>query len=648
MASRMNKEYILSRLSEEYPNTDAVVCRIAELRSRLIRAQPTIHVISDIHGEYKKLRHIVNNGSGSLRFLVDRLFKDELSEDEKNRLLNLVYYPREAFSILTAAIASPEHLSEFVAGVFSQQIVLLRSLSGKYSMEEVREVFPPEVAESFFQIVYGLESSQKSFLEKALAQEYVRYRKAGDLIRLTSHAIRNLLIGELIIAGDFGDRGERIDKVIDFVQKQGNVSITWGNHEGPWIAACLGHDASIATVLRISLRYGRTEQLEEGYGIPLAPLERLVEECYGEDPAARFACKSATDREALLVARMQKAISVLQFKLEGQIIEGRPEYQMGDRSLLKQIDYSAAEVTIDGTVYPLEDSLFPTVDPDNPLTLHPAEQACIESFRAAFLQSSKLWEHMHYVARRGSMYLSRGEVLIFHACVPVDSEGSFLSFEVDGKARSGRELFDALNTVVARAFRDPVEADLDLIWYLWCGPISPWFGKDKMCTFEGYFLADAEVKKETKNAYFKLIHEKDFCQKVLKEFGIESDKGLIVNGHVPVKIEQGESPVKKSGLAVTIDGAFSEAYGDKGYTLVLDSESIYLAQHHHFQSIEEVIRSGEDIIPEVIPVRDFTAPRSYADTQQGSLMQSEIAILEELVTAYRTNALPQRFRGAEN
>jgi fructose-1,6-bisphosphatase-3 len=643
----MNKEYILNRLSEEYPNTDAVISRIAELRARLIRAQATVHVISDIHGEYKKLRHIVNNGSGSLRFLVEKIFADTLSEKDRNRLLNLVYYPREAFSILTSGMKASEDIASFVKPVFAQQIVILRSLAKQYSMEEVRAVFPPDVSESFFQILYGLESSQNSYLEGCLVEEYVRYRKGGDLIRLASHAIRNLLIGELIIAGDFGDRGERIDKVIDFVQKQADVSITWGNHEGPWIAACLGHQASIATVLRVSLRYGRTEQLEEGYGIPLAPLERLVEQCYSDDPAKSFACKSATDRDQTLVARMQKAIAVLQFKLEGQIIERRPDYDMADRCLLRRVDFEKASIELDGREYSLRDSNFPTVDVEHPLVLNEAERDCIESFRSAFLQSSKLWEHMHYVARRGSMYLKRGQVLIFHACVPVDERGEFLTFPVDGKPRKGKSLFDALNTVVARAFRDPVEADLDLIWYLWCGAISPWFGKDKMTTFEGYFLEDAEVKQEKKNDYFKLIHEKDFCLKVLREFGIDSDEGLIVNGHVPVKIEQGESPIKKSGLAVTIDGAFSEAYGDKGYTLVLDAGRIYLAQHHHFESVNEVIRSGEDIIPEVIPVRDFASPQLLVETQSGRLMESEIAILEELVTAYRTNTLPQRFGASE-
>jgi fructose-1,6-bisphosphatase-3 len=346
-------------------------------------------------------------------------------------------------------------------------------------------------------------------------------------------------------------------------------------------------------------------------------------------------------REALTMARMQKAAAILQFKLEGQTIARNPEFQMDQRRLLHRIDYAAGTIEIDGVVRKLKDSHFPTIDPAHPYELSPEERACLNRTKESFLNSQKLWEHVRFLIERGAMYLNRDDNLIFHGCVPVDERGDFLPFPIDGELHRGKMLFDMIDRVVVRMLDSPSEKDRDLMWYLWCGPLSPLFGKDRIATFENDWLDDPAAKVETKNAYFQLIHDAAFCEKVLVEFGADPVRGLIVNGHVPVKIERGESPLKRSGKAITIDGAFSEAYGDHGYTLVLEPEQTFLAEHHHFESIEAAVRDGVDIIPKISVIRRWDPPRRIADTERGDSIRSQLTLLECLVMAYRENRLRQ-------
>jgi fructose-1,6-bisphosphatase-3 len=345
-----------------------------------------------------------------------------------------------------------------------------------------------------------------------------------------------------------------------------------------------------------------------------------------------------------MMARMQKAISIIQFKLEGQTSRRHPEWEMEHRNLLHRIDQQAGTVDIDGKIYPLLDTYLPTVEPNDPYALSAEEKACMDRLRESFLASAHLWNHMSYVVKHGGMWLRRDHALIFHACVPVDADGRFVSLGVDGVERSGRAIFDAVEQVVRRSFRKGAVAagdDVDWLWYLWTGPCSPLFGKDRMATFETYFVEDKDTHKETKNPYFKLIHDAEFCNKITAEFGIEHD-GLIVNGHVPVRVDKGEEPVKRGGNAVTIDGAFSEAYGDRGYTLVLDPQRVELAEHHHFESITEAITTGADIVPKVTTVKAYDRPRLLADTEDGVLMREKIASLERLITAYEEGALVEQ------
>lgn len=626
----------LRALSYRLPDVPSALAEIARLSAVLTLPRGQIHVVSDVHGEFRKLEHVFRNGSGSLRPLVNEVFEGRLSEEERNRLLNFVYYPRETWQRL-GADAPPDLLRDTIL----HQVELLRVQSRRYGLRQITRLVPPSIAGIFEELLFAPVLDREAEYVSGLLAPFIADDGGLELLRTLSHAIRSFSSYEIVCAGDLGDRGPRIDRVIDALRHQQNVSITWGNHDVEWMGACLGQPALIATVLRISLRYGRVAQLEEGYGIPIEPLEKLVEEAYADDPAERFRSKGEDIRSPLLLARMQKAIAILQFKLEAQTTRRNPQWgpDLEARCLLHRIDPAAGTVTIDGATHPLLDQRFPTIDGRDPYRLSDAEARCIERLQRSFLGSSNLWRDMKFVADRGGMFLTRDENVIFHGCMPVDAQGEFLALEVDGEPRKGRALFEALEKSVRRAFRERRPADVDLLYYLWTGARSPCFGKDRMATFETYFVADKATHKETKNPYFSLIHQPDFCRKVARELGVTAEEPLIVNGHVPVKLDDGESPLKRSGLAVTIDGAFSEAYGDHGFTLVIDATETYLAKHHHFSSIDEAIELGADIVPTIQVLRRPAKPIRVADTARGEEIRAEIAGLSELIAAYRDRLL---------
>lgn len=629
----------LRALARRFPTSQSALAEIAHLRAVLTLPKGTVHIVSDVHGEDRKLNHIIKNASGTLRPLVDRIFGDRLDEAERHALLNLIYYPREALAFLEPRLQDAVVRRDFVRTTVRRLFEVVAELASRYSARDVERVFPDAHRLLMRELLLERGLGRDPRFVDAMLDGMTKLGADADLLRTVAHVVRNLLIYELIVAGDLGDRGPRIDRVIDTIMRQPRVAITWGNHDVTWMGACLGHAPSMATVLRISLRYNRTAQLEEGYGIPLAPLEKLARDVYGDDPAERFRCRGEGLRDALTMSRMQKAAAILQFKVEGQAIRRNPAYRMEHRALLHRIDPASGTVEIDGVRWPLRDTHFPTIDREDPYALSDAEVECFDRLRDSFLSSPVLWQQMRFVARHGSTYALRDNNLIFHGCLPVDESGADLPMPIDGGELSGRPLFDAIDRSVHRAFRDRDEASLDMLWYLWTGPRSPLFGKDRMATFETYLVEDASTHRETKNPYFKLIHTKDFCDRVLRAFGADPGVGLIVNGHVPVKVEKGESPLKDSGRAVTIDGAFSEAYGDRGYTLVIRAGRIYLAQHHHFESVADAITSGADIVPTIEEIRTFDDLRTVGDTEAGASIREEIAVLESLVNAYRDNLL---------
>jgi fructose-1,6-bisphosphatase-3 len=623
-------------LAKQFKDDTAATAEIAWKTAELSLPKGVVHVVSDVHGEDVKLRHIINNASGTLRPLVDRVFA-ERSKADRQELLALLFYPSEALEARLPGL-DPAGRRALVMRTLEDLLTVIRTLASKTSIQRVEKLFPVEYAQILREMLHESFSARGPAYIAAIADPLIEQGQEIEFIRLVCRVARNLVVSELVVAGDCVDRGPRGDRVIEYLRNLPNVSFTWGNHDLAWLGAALGHGALIAHVLRISTRYRRLSQLEEGYGVTMQPLEHLVRAVYRDDPAECFMPHGTGLREAVTVARMQKAAAVMQFKLEGQMIARHPEWALDHRRLLRGLDIEKGVVAVDGRPYSLRDRFFPTIDSRDPEALSEEEQTCLDRMRASFLASPLLAEHARFLVARGSSWLRRDDHLIFHGCVPTDEKGGFVPFVIDGVERRGRPLFDAIDEVVTRALSKRSPLDLDFLWYLWSGPLSPMFGKDRITTFERDLVADPSAHVETKNPYFNLIHEREFCERVLEEFGCDR-KGLIVNGHVPVKIEMGESPVKRGGNAITIDGAFSPAYGDHGYTLVLESDRTFLARHHHFESVQAAVRDGVDIIPTIATIREFERPRLVGDTEEGARIREDIALLNRLVEAFRHHRL---------
>lgn len=639
-AEAVRRRSMLRSLAARFPTGERAICETAALRAKVSLPMGVIHVISDVHGEDAKLRHVINNASGALRGLVDEVVGDRLSAEEKRRFLAVLYYPREAINAFSREIVASGKRVEWVQRTLEMQFEIVRVLRRQYRRDWFESLIPAVYRELFMELGNALRPAYIAEMIRGLAA----YDRDWGAVRAGARLIRNLSIDELLVIGDLGDRGPRMDRVCDTLMRQPRVSLLWGNHDMLWLGSHLGHDPCMLTMLRFSARYRQAAQLEEGYGILTTPLERLVREVYADDPATRFMPKGEGMRDPLTVARMQKALAIMQFKSEGRMIERHPEWGLDHRRLLHRIDLAKGTVTIDGVTHPLLDTRLPTIDPKDPYAYSAEEAACLDRLRESCTRSMRLREHMEWMVRRGGMWTRRDDVLCFHACVPVDETGEPLSLRVDGRDVAGRELMDALGSVVRRAMRKRwfgLDEDADWLWYLWGGPRSPLFGKDKLATFETYFVADKAAHTERKNPYFDLMHDAGFIKKIGALFGCGEDV-LVVNGHVPVKIEKGEQPVKRGGNAITIDGAFSAAYGDRGYTLVLRPDRIDLAHLAPFSGVASVLREGADIEPSITCVRRYPKARTIGEIDDGREIRQDIENLEELVRAYREGEIPEQ------
>ncbi len=625
----------LEALAAHYPTAEAAIGEAAALRASLGLPRGLVHVISDVHGEDSKLRHVINNASGALRQLVDQVVGDRLTPEEKGVFLAVLYYPREAINAWSREVVGRGDRAEWVYRTLSLQFEVVRHLRQAHRRSHFEALLPTWYRELFVE----LGSGQRPGYIREMLGELARFDRDWGAVRAAARLIRNLAIDELLVIGDLGDRGPRMDRVVDTLMRQPSCSVLWGNHDMLWLGAHLGHEPTLLTCLRFSIRYRRISQLEEGYGVIAAPLERLARQAYADDPAERFHAKGEGFRDALTVARMQKAVAVMQFKAEGRMLERHPEWGLSHRRLLHEIEWHGREarrVRIAGAWHELLDKHLPTIDPANPYEYSDEERACADRLRESFTRSMRLREHMEWMVRRGGMWTSRDEALFFHACVPVDDRGEPLSLRVDGREVAGRELMDALGSVVRRVFRKRwfgLDADADWLWYLWGGPRSPLFGKDKLATFEAHFVGDKETHREKKNPYFELMHDDAFIRRIGALFG-HGDDVLVVNGHVPVKIEKGEHPLKRGGNAITIDGAFSEAYGDRGYTLVLRPDRIDLCEHAPFEGVDAAVAHGADIVPKVTTIRSYDGERTVGGSDEGKRVTRMIDDLEALVRAY--------------
>ncbi len=627
----------LRPLADRFTDIDAAEAESARLSAVLTLPKGTVHVISDIHGEDQKLRHVVNNASGTLRPLVEQLLGSKMTAEELRSFLTLTFYPAEVCERLERTMTNLNEVQAFAATALERQFVLVRALAGHYSLRRAMRLVPTAYRDLVAEMLHAPTTDRGEAFFNAIVAGLAHRGRAFELVHVIGRLIRNLAVEELVIAGDCWDRGQRGDRVVDYLRQQPYVSFVWGNHDAAWIGAAMGCEALICNVLRVSLRYRRLYQIDDGYGIPLTPLEHLARTVYANDPAKHFMPKESGLRPNDVVARMQKAAAIMQFKLEGQMIARNPQWGLEERRVLHKIDLPAGTITIGGEMYALRDTLFPTINPADPYALSDEEIACMKVLRNSFMLNVKLHEHVAFMINNGGMSLQRDGHLIFHGCIPCDPAGNFLPMQVGGRALTGRALFRAVEETVRCAAKRRDQAGIELLWYLWCGPRSPLFGKNRIATFERDFIADPKSHHESKDPYFTLVHEPWFCEKVLEEFGVEPTHGLIVNGHVPVRIDKGESPLKRSRKAITIDGAFSAAYGDHGYTLVIQSDRTFLARHHHFESVEAAIRDGIDIIPAIEVVSSPIRPRLVGDTERGRAIKADIALLSRLSEAYAKN-----------
>lgn len=643
--------YIKS-LAKQYPTIAAASTEIVNLSSIMNLPKGTEHFLTDIHGEYEQFNHVLKNGSGSVRRKIDEEFGNTLSNKDKKSLATLIYYPNEKLDIV---MKEEDNLEDWYKITLYRLVQITKRVSSKYTRSKVRKALPKDFAYVIEELITEkAEVQDKEAYYNEIVHTIIRIGRAPEFIVALCELVQRLVIDHLHIVGDIYDRGPGPHIIMGTLRYYHSVDIQWGNHDVVWMGAACGQPACIATVIRMAARYGNLDSLEEGYGINLIPLATFAMEKYRDVDCSVFNIKYNTNyntKDLTLDMKMHKAISIIQFKLEGQIIMRRPEFEMEDRLLLDKIDFDKKTVRIDGVDYPMKDTDFPTIDPAHPYQLSHEEEEVVERLVQAFKRCDKLQKDIRFLFSKGSMYKVYNSNLLFHGCVPMDEEGNFLKVNLFGKEYAGKALYDALDNYARKGYYGNRDSDeklkgQDIIWYIWAGPKSPVFGKDKMATFERYFLDDKETHKEKKNAYYRLYDREDILNRILTEFGLPTDKSHIVNGHVPVEQKNGESPIKCGGKLLVIDGGFSKAYQSKtgiaGYTLVANSHGMRLVSHEPFESAETAIKNESDIFSDSIIVETSASRQRVADTDIGKELRVQIHQLEELLEAYREGIIVEK------
>ena len=641
----------LKSLSKQYPNIASASTEIINLQAILNLPKGTEHFMTDVHGEYEQFNHVLKNGSGSVRRKIDEEFGNTLSSKDKKSLATLIYYPKEKLEIV---MQEEENIEDWYKITLYRLVQITKHVSSKYTRSKVRKALPKDFAYIIEELITEkAEVQDKEGYYNEIVHTIIRIGRAPDFIVALSKLIQRLVIDHLHIVGDIYDRGPGPHIILHTLRHYHSVDVQWGNHDIVWMGAAAGSLACIANVVRMSARYGNLDTLEEGYGINLIPLATFALEQY-KNTSEAFAIKYNTDyntKDLGMDMKMHKAMAVIQFKLEGQIIKRRPEFMMEDRLLLDKINFEKGTVMVEGREYKMRDMDFPTIDPANPYELTPEETEVMERLRQAFTRCDKLQKDVRFLFSKGGLYKVYNSNLLYHGCVPLDEEGNFLKVNVFGKEYSGKALYDILDTYARRGYYASRESGdkakgEDILWYIWTGPNSPVFGKDKMATFERYFIEDKETHVETKNAYYRLYDNEEIVDKILREFGLDTTKSHIVNGHVPVERKKGESPIKCNGKLLVIDGGFSKAYQHKtgiaGYTLVANSYGMRLVSHEPFESTEAAIRKESDIFSDSIVVETALRRQCVADTDIGVELKESIHQLEELLDAYREGVLVEK------
>lgn len=650
----------LHLLSEQFPTASSAATEIINLKAIMSLPKATEHFLSDLHGADEAFMHVVKNASGVIRRKVDDIYGDTLPEDEKNALCAMIYYPEERLAYCHRAHSNPEAIYK---KRLMQVTEVARAVTVKYTRSKVRKLLPADFAYIIEELLHESKSEpDRQIYYNAVIDSIIETGKAEDLLKAICHLIHHLVIDSLHIVGDIYDRGPGAARIMDYLCNYHDFDIQWGNHDIEWMGAAAGNRALIATVLRVSIRYANVETLEEDYSINLLPLATFAIDTYGNDPCLQFQMKDYEDnsrmkRSASLIAKMHKAISVIQFKLEGQTILRHPEYKMDDRLLLDKIDFANGVIRINGCEYPMLDTHFPTINPERPYELSQEEEELMNGLAHSFHHSERLQKHLKCLYQHGSLFLVKNNCLLYHAAIPMDADGNFTRVNVCGKEVSGRELMERVERVIRDAYYEEsgnkiaqtfneVSPALDYLWYLWCGPESPLYNKDKMTTFERYFIRNEELEKEKKGAYYTLANNPDTCEKILQEFGLDPAISKIINGHIPVHTLKGESPLRANGLRLVIDGGFSKPYqaktGIAGYTLIYNSHRMELVAHSPFQGREEAAQTGNDIQNTTL-LLDFSDRRLHVkDTNRGKELAAQVEDLQRLLYAYQHGIIKER------
>lgn len=641
----------LERLSELYPTIAKASTEIINLQSILNLPKGTEHFITDIHGEYEAFSHVLKNGSGAVRRKIDGVFGNTLTNRDKQTLATLIYYPEEKMARIKK---TEDNMEDWYKITLYRLIEVCKCTASKYTRSKVRKALPPEFAYVIEELITEkAEVSDKESYYNSIISTIIEISRAEDFIIALSELIQRLTVDHLHIVGDIYDRGPGPHIIMDKLKQYHSVDIQWGNHDVLWMGASVGQRGCIANVIRICARYGNLDILEDGYGINLLPLASFAMNTYREDPCECFQLKGEPDygdSEMLLDIKMHKAMSVIQFKVEGKIIQENPDFQMENRNLLHHIDFAAGTIEIDGAVYKLKDTNFPTVDPADPYELTAEEEDIMSRLEKAFLNCARLQEHMRFLLNKGALYKVHNGNLLYHGCVPLNEDGSFKKVKLYGKYYKGRALYEMLESYVRKGFYALDETEKkrgkDMMWYIWLNENSPLFGKNKMATFERYFLEEKELHKEKKNPYYALLEDEATVDNILKEFGLDPQESHIINGHVPVKTKNGESPVKCDGKVLVIDGGFSKAYqketGIAGYTLIYNSHGMILAAHDPFESTEAAIEKENDIHAKSMTVKLMAERKLVGDTDIGRDLKEQIKDLEELLCSYRSGRIAEK------
>ena len=656
--SIVNDLRYLQLLSRSFPTIADASTEIINLEAILNLPKGTEHFLTDIHGEYEAFQHVLKNASGAVKRKVNEIFGHTLRESEKKEICTLIYYPEEKLQLIKE---QETDLDDWYLITLNQLVKVCQNVSSKYTRSKVRKALPAEFSYIIQELLHesSIEPNKHAYIN-VIISTIISTKRADDFIVAMCNLIQRLTIDSLHIVGDIYDRGPGAHIIMDTLCDYHNFDIQWGNHDILWMGAASGNDACIANVIRMSMRYANLATLEDGYGINLLPLATFAMDTYADDPCTIFAPKmnfadaEYNEKTLRLITQMHKAITVIQLKLEAEIISRRPEFGMENRKLLHLVDFERGVFVYEGKEYPLRDVNFPTVDPADPYRLSDEERELMHRIHSSFMNSEKMKKHMRCLFTYGGMYLVCNSNLLYHASVPLNADGSFKHVRIGQKEYWGRKLLKKTDQLIRTAYFDEDGSDekqfaLDYVWYMWCGPDAPSFDKDKMATFERYFVADKTLHKETKGHYYALRNEAEVCDRILDEFGVKpGPHSHIINGHVPVRSNQGENPIKANGKMLVIDGGFSRPYhletGIAGYTLVYHSRGFQLVQHEPFESRAKAIEEGLDIKSTTIVVELSSHRQMVKDTDKGADLQSQIKDLEKLLYAYRNGLIKEKER----